>query len=221
VATNVNITATTPVEVLSSGRSVGSVAEKALGVVLIATAAPVIAFSAAAIVICSRRSPFVAHLRVGENGRPLWMWKLRTMWSRATVSHSERCWVERIIAESEEDRKNPSDARVCSRFAAFCRRHSIDELPQLIHVIRGEMALIGPRPMTRGEITRHYGALAGELLSVKPGLTGLWQVGGRSELDWQERVALDLQLVRDRSVKTLATIAAKTLIAVLDGKGAW
>ena len=106
----------------------------------------------------------------------------------------------RSTTNAGPDLKSPDDPRVASSFARFCRRHSIDELPQLWHVVSGEMSLVGPRPVTEGELHRYYGAHASEVLQVKPGLAGLWQVSGRNRLTYAERCRLDLRLVRERSI---------------------
>jgi len=196
-------------------------AERAAGLVLLVVAGPVLAVSALILAIFSRRSPLVAHLRVAKDGAPFWMLKLRTMWSPDDFVRGATALVDRIIAEPDTDAKDPSDSRVTNRFAAFCRRHSIDELPQLWHVVRGEMSLVGPRPLTRAEISRHYGSRAGELLSVKPGLTGLWQVAGRSAIQFPQRSAMDLELVRSLKPRVYLTILARTLPALITGKGAW
>src|SRR5580698_5112308 len=112
--------------------------ERAAGAALLAVAAPVIAVSGAAIFLLSGRSPFIAHRRVGEGGRLFWMWKLRTMWPAKGAQVGEKAWVEYIVAEPVSDVKDPQDGRVTSAFARFLRRHSIDEIPQLWHVARGE-----------------------------------------------------------------------------------
>jgi lipopolysaccharide/colanic/teichoic acid biosynthesis glycosyltransferase len=85
-------------------------------------------------------------------------------------------------------------------FARFCRRHSVDEIPQLCHVARGEMSMVGPRPLTLGELDKYYAVEAAELLQVKPGLAGLWQISGRNRLSYRRRKQLDLRYVRERSV---------------------
>ncbi|HEV1288348.1 MAG TPA: sugar transferase [Bryobacteraceae bacterium] len=195
--------------------------ERATGALLLVVASPLIAASAVAVATLSRRSPFIAHQRVGEGGKLLWMWKLRTMWTRQAPDLSERGWVEYIVAEPPCRVKNPADHRVTSRLAKFMRRHSIDELPQLWHVARGEMSLVGPRPLTRSEVARHYGTRAAELLSVKPGITGIWQTQGRSAVDFPERAAMDLELVKGLTVRTYFSILLRTLPVMIRGKGAW
>jgi exopolysaccharide production protein ExoY len=196
-------------------------AERVAGLLLLVAVSPVLIASAVALAVFSRRSPLVAHLRVAKEGAPFWVLKLRTMWGDDEPAPAEAGWIEHIVAEPDSDRKDPLDSRVTSRFAAFCRRHSIDELPQLWHVVSGEMSLVGPRPLTRTEIRRHYGAQAAELLSVKPGLTGLWQVGGRSAIHFPQRRAMDLELVRSLKPRIYLTILARTLPALIIGKGAW
>jgi lipopolysaccharide/colanic/teichoic acid biosynthesis glycosyltransferase len=143
------------------------------------------------------------------------------MWSHQAPGPREQGWVEYIVAEPQRGSKNPSDLRVTSRFAKFMRRHSIDELPQLWHVARGEMSLVGPRPLTRTEIVRYYGSRADELLSVKPGITGIWQTRGRSTIKFPERAAMDLELINSRSARTYISILLRTLPALFHGKGAW
>jgi exopolysaccharide production protein ExoY len=195
--------------------------ERAAGVALLAVAAPVIATSAIAVAVLSRQSPFIAHRRVAKDGKPFWMLKLRTMWPPEGNAPGAGGWIERIAADPDEDGKDPSDPRVSSWFASFCRRHSIDELPQLWHVACGDMALVGPRPLTQFEIDRYYAATAQELLSVKPGLTGLWQITGRSAIRFPRRAAMDLELVRSLTGKTYLKILLRTIPAILWGNGAW
>jgi len=149
------------------------------------------------------------------------MLKLRTMWGAEGDAQRETGWVEYVVSEPTSDAKSPSDARVTSRFAAFCRRHSIDELPQLWHVVRGDMSLVGPRPLTRSELIRYYGARAAELLSVKPGLTGAWQVNGRSLVKFPERAAMDLEMVRTLNARRYLALLLRTCSAMVSGDGAW
>ena len=143
------------------------------------------------------------------------------MWPGRDPQSSKKAWVEYIVAEPSSDNKDPQDRRVTSGFARFLRRHSIDEMPQLWHVASGEMSLVGPRPMTRTELVRHYGARAAEVLSVKPGVTGLWQTQGRNRVKFPERAAMDLELVNGLTPWSYVSILLRTLPAVFHGKGAW
>jgi exopolysaccharide production protein ExoY len=195
--------------------------ERAAGVAFLIAASPLIAASGAIVAVLSRRSPFIAHQRVGHAGEVLWVWKLRTMWDRRTPETHEQGWVEYIVAEPAGGRKNPFDHRITSRFARFLRRHSIDELPQLWHVARGEMSLVGPRPLTRTELSRYYGTRAAQVLSVKPGITGIWQTRGRSAVKFPERAAMDLELVNGLNARTYFSILLRTIPALFHGKGAW
>ena len=108
-----------------------------------------------------------------------------------------------------------------SRFAAFCRRYSLDELPQLYHVARGEMSLVGPRPITLLELNEYYGASAAEVISLRPGLTGLWQVKGRNRLSYARRKRLDLFFVRNGSAGLYFQILLRSVSGVLSGRGAY
>ena len=196
--------------------------DRAAGALLFVASLPVLIPAAIVTRILSRRSPFIAHLRIGQNGHLLWVWKLRTMWQRnEPVSAWEIGCVQRIASDPPLDIKPKCDPRITSRFAQFCRRHSIDELPQLFHVLRGQMSLVGPRPLTRAELVRHYAGKADDILALKPGLTGYWQTQGRSRLSYPERVAMDLQLVRDLSVRVYFELLLRTIPELVRGRNSW
>jgi lipopolysaccharide/colanic/teichoic acid biosynthesis glycosyltransferase len=154
-------------------------------------------------------------------GRPLWVLKFRTMWRHGTRPPGRLALVEYIVDENGPRAKSCRDCRISSRFALFCRRHSIDELPQLLHVVRGEMSLVGPRPITDSEWKLHYRPHAAEVLEAKPGLSGLWQTMGRSRLSYEQRRDLDLALVRNRSLKLYFRILLWTLPEIWNGRNAW
>ncbi len=193
--------------------------ERVAAVILLLLALPLLGICAVALSVLSGRGPLIAHWRAGWRGTPLWMLKLRTMWDDETPR--SRCFIERIADDGGPELKSESDRRVGCRFARFCRRHSIDELPQLWHVIRGEMSLVGPRPITERELQRYYGAHAAEILQVKPGLAGLWQVSGRNRLSYAERCRLDLRLVREGGLPLYFGILLRTLPEVLRGENSW
>jgi exopolysaccharide production protein ExoY len=171
--------------------------------------------------ILSLRTPLVAHLRVGQFGDPLWVYKVRTMWGGAESHRQRKGWVEYLSDPVVPAAKTGRDPRVTSRFAAFCRRHSLDELPQMFQVATGRMRLAGPRPMTQIELDLHYGGVQTELLAVPPGLTGLWQVMGRNRLSYSQRRRLDLFLVRHANWKLRALILVRTVKEILTPRHAW
>ena len=174
----------------------------------------------------SRRSPLVAHRRIGMDDRPFWMLKFRTMWG-ANASLEERpgcCGLVSFLEGAEHATavpKNGHDPRVKGWLAAFLRRHSIDELPQLWHVIAGRMSLVGPRPLLESELVEYYGRDAAEVLTVLPGMTGLWQVSGRARLTYRQRKRLDLFLVRHNTILLQIRILARTFPQVWKGANSW
>lgn len=194
--------------------------DQLLASLLFLALAPLIGVVAIVTWYLSRRSPFVAHRRVGQYGETLWMFKLRTMWSKADQPRATRL-VEFVSDQPVATFKGASDQRVTSGFARFCRRYSIDELPQLWHVVRGEMALIGPRPITQLELNTHYGNAASEVLSLRPGLSGLWQVMGRSRLSYHQRRRLDVFLARHFTARLYLRTLWRTIPSAIRGADAW
>ena len=195
--------------------------ERLLAAILLCAALPALILAAGIVALLSRRCPLIAHARVGKCGKEIWVLKLRTMWGAEAPRRRPRNWlVERLSGGPVPDVKRSGDPRVTSRFAALCRRYSIDELPQLWQVAGGELSLVGPRPMTREELATHYGRAAREVLLVRPGLTGLWQIRGRSSLSYRQRRRLDLFLVRHWSVRLYLEILLATVPRVLSGRDA-
>jgi exopolysaccharide production protein ExoY len=194
--------------------------ERIFSALLLIALSPALLVIAITIYVISGRSPLIGDCRVARYGRRFWMLKLRTMWPRGGYRPRRFHWTEYLESESRGP-KVVDDPRVTSGFAAFCRRHSIDELPQLWHVIDGTMSYVGPRPLTSGELEQHYGDDTWEVLAAKPGLSGLWQVLGRSRLSYRQRKRLDLRLVRHESFGLYLAILRRTVIGVLRGKSAW
>ncbi len=160
-----------------------------------------------------------AHWRVGQNGRLFRCLKFRSMVRRADLVLAEV--LERDSAAQEEwarDRKLRNDPRVL-RIGHFLRHSSLDELPQLFNVLRGEMHLVGPRPVVVQEIPR-YGEHKRHYFAVKPGMTGLWQVSGRNNLTYAQRVALDARYVETRSLLMDLRILARTVNVLITRDGA-
>lgn len=193
-----------------------NLAERTAAAVALAVVTPPAIVLGAAVAILSGRSPLIAHRRVGWRGRTLWMLKFRTMWDgRAGVG-----LVERVSGFDGPD-KAAGQVGVTHSLARWMRRYSIDELPQLWHVITGEMALVGPRPITYQEMMEHYGSSAEAVIAVRPGLTGLWQIRGRSKLTYRQRRRYDLLLVKKLGPGLSVKILLRTLPAVFTGENAW
>lgn len=192
--------------------------EPAIALLALLLLAPVAFVIGITIAVLSRRSPLVRHARVGCHRVELPMLKFRTMWSR-TGGPGPILAIEDVSGEVPMA-KTAGDSRVSSRFAAFCRRYSLDELPQLYHIARGEMSFVGPRPITLLELDQHYGSSADEVLSVRPGLTGLWQVMGRNHLNYPRRKRLDLWFVRRVSARLYLEILRRSARCVLTARGA-
>lgn len=167
------------------------------------------------IIILSGRSPLIRHSRVGWRGSQLLMVKFRTMWEKDLPS-KRPAFIE-DVDNAVPPSKTAADPRVVSRFAAACRRYSLDEIPQLYHVVRGEMSFVGPRPITRDELDKYYGSHIAEVLRLRPGITGLWQVLGRSRLNYSRRRKLDVMLVRRASPRLYFCILMRTVPKVIHG----
>ncbi len=191
-----------------------------LGALLLLLAlSPVMLCIALLIWRCDGAPVLFGHYRVGLNGRLFRCLKFRSMYVDA----------ERMLAdllrddpaarlEWERDQKLANDPRI-TPIGAFLRKTSLDELPQLFNVLRGEMSLVGPRPITVGELTR-YGRVRWHYLSVRPGMTGLWQVSGRNDTTYDERVALDRRYVEQRTLVLDLKILLRTVGVVLARGGA-
>jgi len=160
-----------------------------------------------------------AQKRYGRNGRTFSCYKLRSMVANADERLQEILATDpEARAEWEETQKLVNDPRI-TPLGHFIRKTSIDELPQLINIIRGEMSLVGPRPIVENEIAK-YGEYYRDYCAVRPGLTGLWQVEGRSDTTYEERVQLDVKYASSRTFTGDIMIMLRTVPAVLLSKGA-
>jgi len=195
------------------------VADIVFGTLLLILLLPVLLTVAVAVYVDSGAPILYRCQRVGKDGRPIKVLKFRTM---RDGSHHH---LEALLSVDEErrleyaaNRKMREDPRR-TKFGPFLRRSSLDELPQLLNVIAGEMSLIGPRPYFADELAGR--SEARELLSIQPGITGLWQVSGRSDGTFEERIALEVAHVRRRGFLLDGRIAIQTIRAVLSGRGAY
>ena len=162
--------------------------------------------------------PFFGHRRIGRDGRTFKCWKVRSMVPDAEARLRE------YLAENEEARaewatsfKLTHDPRI-TRLGNFLRKSSLDELPQLWNILKGEMSIVGPRPVTKDEL-KFYGERVSYYIRMSPGLTGPWQVSGRNDLAYHERVALDVDYARNCNVATDIKVIFATAMAVLKRTG--
>jgi lipopolysaccharide/colanic/teichoic acid biosynthesis glycosyltransferase len=207
----------------SLGDALSRALDVALAAALLVLLSPLMLLIALAVRLDSPGPVLYRQRRLGLTLRPFTLNKFRTMQHGASHD-AHRAYVLSLIAGQDTPRGNGSiyklteDERV-TRVGLLLRRSSLDELPQLWNVLRGEMALVGPRPPIPYEV-EHYPAHWFERFAVKPGLTGLWQVSGRSQLTLEQMVALDVEYVRRRSPWLDLSILARTLPVVLSGRGA-
>ncbi len=178
--------------------------DAALAAVLLVVTSPLLGLAALAIRLESRGPVFYRQRRVGRGGEPFELWKLRTM-----VPGAETMGAGIYIVEG--------DPRI-TRVGRLLRRFSLDELPNLVNVLRGEMAIVGPRPTVQEQVDR-YTERQLRRLEVKPGITGWAQVNGRTSLPWPERIELDVWYVEHRSLRLDLRILARTARMLATGRG--
>ncbi|MEV5548338.1 sugar transferase [Streptomyces sp. NPDC052309] len=197
-------------------RAVKGIVDRLGAAFLLMLFAPLMVFVGLLVMADSRGGAFYRQRRVGKDGREFTILKFRTMVVGADRARAELAGLNEGAGPLFKLRRDPRVTRV----GAVLRRYSIDELPQLFNVLTGSMSLVGPRPPLPEE-SAAYGPDIRRRLLVKPGLTGLWQISGRSDLSWEEAVRLDLRYVEDWSLALDTVILWKTLRAVLRGQGAY
>ncbi|MDP4038821.1 MAG: sugar transferase [bacterium] len=193
-----------------------------LGLVILS---PVFLIIAVIIKITDSGPAFYKHLRISRAGKKIKIYKFRTMQLKycTGVGYSgkddqqilSQLGSDKLVKEFEKEQKVKNDPRV-TRFGRFLRKTSLDELPQLINALKGEISLVGPRAVTETELKR-YGQKAGSFLAIKPGITGLWQVSGRSDINYDQRVKLDVYYVENWSLLLDIKILFKTFIMIIKG----
>jgi exopolysaccharide production protein ExoY len=214
-----------PVITLRTGRLTGLEAaikrafDFVISTMLLAIAAPVMAVAATLVKLSSPGPVFFRQERVGKDGRRILIYKFRTMRQNAEQILEANPELYRKYLESNFKLPKGEDPRI-TLMGRILRELSLDEIPQLFNVLKGEMSLVGPRPVVPAEIEK-YGEYAPLLLSVQPGLTGQWQVSGRSDIaDYTRRVRLDMEYIRDQSIATDLQILFRTVPVVLSRQGA-
>jgi lipopolysaccharide/colanic/teichoic acid biosynthesis glycosyltransferase len=187
-----------------NGNHASRVLDVVLAAALLVVTSPLLALAALAIRLESRGPVFYRQLRVGRDGEPFELWKLRTM-----VPGAESMGAGIYVLEG--------DPRI-TRTGRLLRRFSLDELPNLVNVLRGEMAMVGPRPTVQEQVDR-YTDRQRRRLEVKPGITGWAQINGRTSLPWPERIELDVWYVEHRSLRLDLRILARTARMLATGHG--
>ncbi|HEX7120119.1 MAG TPA: sugar transferase [Longimicrobiales bacterium] len=185
--------------------------------VLLALTAPLLAFGALLVLVGSGRPVLFGHVRLGRGGRSFRCWKLRTMVVDAEARLERDPALRRRYVEHDFKLPLAEDPRV-TRVGRWLRRTHLDELPQLVNVLRGEMSLVGPRPIVRDEL-EWFGSEAAVLLSEKPGIFGEWSSRGRRRPGYPERARLELYYVRNRTLGRDLRILLRSIPAVFAGQG--
>jgi undecaprenyl-phosphate galactose phosphotransferase len=201
-------------------RAAKRVSDLVLAVILLPVVLPIIGVLSIAIRIGSPGAGIFRHERMGRDGKPFKVYKLRTMYKDADLRLKELLKDPEIKAEWEQFYKLKDDPRI-TPLGKFLRKSSLDELPQYFNVIKGEMSFVGPRPVLKDEIDKYYGKKAVYYYMSTPGITGLWQVNGRNDLSYDDRVDMDAWYVYNWSPWMDIVILLSTPLAVLLRKGAY
>lgn len=187
-----------------------------IGIIGLIVCIPIFIIIGIAIKIDSKGPVFFKHRRIGKHGKKIEIYKFRTMVENA--EEAMKNFTEEQKKEFAENFKLENDPRV-TRVGKILRKTSLDELPQIINILKGEMSIIGPRPVVRSELEK-YGSNQDKFLSVAPGLTGNWAANGRSDVSYEERMALELDYIENRNLILDMKIFFKTIGSVLKGRGA-
>ena len=174
-----------------------------------------------AICLSSKGKVVYAHERIGRGGKPFKCYKFRTMYPDADQRLQEilhKCPEKR--KEWEQHHKFKNDPRI-TPIGAFLRKTSLDEFPQFWNVLIGDMSIVGPRPVVKAEVLKHLGSNASKILQLRPGITGSWQISGRSDLSYAKRIELDLDYIHHRTFLKDLWIVIKTIPCILFSKGAY
>lgn len=182
---------------------------------------PVFALLALLVKLTSKGTIFFGQERIGRGGKPFKCYKFRTMFQDAEAR------LETILKENPALKeewtssfKLKSDPRI-TKVGKWLRRTSLDELPQFWNVLKGDLSIVGPRPVVREEIEGFYGSKAYKILSIRPGITGLWQVSGRNDISYAARIRLDEEYVNTHSLQLDLLLIAKTIPCLLRSRGAY
>lgn len=182
---------------------------------------PLLLLIALLVALTSKGPIFYAQERIGRGGVVFRCFKFRTMYHDADQRLKDILLNNTLLMDEwQQTHKLKNDPRT-TLIGKFLRRSSLDELPQFLNVIKGDLSVVGPRPVVKEEIMNHFGDKACTIFSVRPGITGLWQISGRSNTCYQKRIALDEAYVKGRSVAKDMKIIALTIPKMLSRKGAY
>lgn len=187
-----------------------------LSIIALVLLSPVFLIISIAIKLDSKGNAIFRHKRIGKNGKEIYIYKFRTMVENA--EEVMRNFTPEQMKEFKENYKLENDPRI-TKVGDFLRKSSLDELPQLINILKGDLSIIGPRPIIEEELER-YGRNKSTLLSVTPGLTGYWAANGRSCTSYEERMKMELYYVENISFKLDMKVFLKTVVSVIKRQGA-
>lgn len=183
--------------------------------------APILLILAAAIRYGSKGMPIYSHERIGRGGKPFRCYKLRTMYVDADNRLNELLKSDpALMQEWKASRKLKNDPRV-TPLGKLLRKTSLDEFPQFWNVLKGDLSIVGPRPVVYEEVINHFGEKAPKILSVRPGLTCIWQVSGRNDVSYAQRIELDEEYVDKRTLIMDIKLILKTIPSMIFSRGAY
>ncbi len=197
-------------------RSAKRAMDVGIGALLLILLSPLMVITALAVMMTSWGPPLLPQVRIGKDGRPFKMYKFRSMRQGAHEARGELWGLNEANGPVFKIRSDPRITAV----GRVIRKLSLDEVPQLVNVIRGEMSLVGPRPPLPEEVAT-YTPYQFQRLQASPGITCIWQVSGRSEIDFETWVEMDLQYIRDWTLRKDLGLLVRTIPAVLSGRGAY
>lgn len=184
-----------------------------IGIIVLA---PIFLLIGTAIKIDSKGPAFFVHKRIGKNGKMINIYKFRTMYEGSEDMIAK--FSKEQLEEYNKNYKLKEDPRV-TKIGKFLRKTSLDELPQILNILKGELSIVGPRPVVSNELEK-YGKDKDKFLSIKPGLTGYWQVNGRSLTSYEDRMKMELYYVENRGIWLDTKVFLKTILSVIKKEGA-
>lgn len=193
----------------------------AFSLLVLVAASPIFFLIACAVRMTSKGKAIYSQERIGRGGKPFRCYKFRTMYPNADERLYELLQREPLLKEEWEIyHKLKNDPRI-TPFGYFLRRTSLDEVPQFWNVFKGDLSIVGPRPVVREELKKHLANKAEKILSIRPGLTGPWQVSGRSDISYNQRIMLDENYVEKQSLWWDLKLVLLTIPAMITSKGAY